>query len=224
VKIIEHNWKWRTGLSKRNGDPPFIVVHNQGGEGTTEAIHLYHRDNPKLLYQGIAYHYHVRLNGDVHRGRPEWAMGGHCLGWNHCIGVCFEGNYDTRKTMPDAQMEAGLGLVGYLRSKYKVAVKGHREMPGNATSCPGKYFPLQKIKDAGAQKPVDIVKLKKAMLAYAKAATPPITVPDGFRTDNDWKEPARTLAWRVSGRVHETDNSVPQSAQPTPELAQALTR
>lgn len=37
-----------------------------------------------------------------------------------------------------------------------------------------------------------------------------------------WGEPARTLAWRVSGRVHTTHPQVPQSTRPTRLLYKAL--
>jgi hypothetical protein len=141
--IIEHDWKWARPLGKRAGDPPFIIVHNQAGTGTTAAIHAYHQS---IGMVGIAYHYHITLEGEVHRGRPEWAMGGHTLYYNHCIGVCFEGNYDLRKSMPRAQREAGLALIADLKRRYGVPVKGHREMPLNSTSCPGKHFPLKEMR------------------------------------------------------------------------------
>ncbi len=141
--IIEHDWKWNGSLGKRAGNPPFIVVHNQAGTGPPEAIHAYHKS---LGWLGIAYHYVVRLDGSVHRGRPEWAMGGHTAHYGNTIGVMFEGNYDLRRTMPRPQREAGLALIADLKRRYKVPVRGHREMPLNYTSCPGKHFPLAAMK------------------------------------------------------------------------------
>ncbi len=143
--IIEHDWKWNGSLGKRAGNPPFIVVHNQAGTGPPEAIHAYHKS---LGWLGIAYHYVVRLDGSVHRGRPEWAMGGHTAHYGNTIGVMFEGNYDLRRTMPRPQREAGLALIADLKRRYKVPVRGHREMPLNSTSCPGKHFPLAAMKEA----------------------------------------------------------------------------
>jgi len=145
LKIVEHDWKWRGELGRRIGPPRLIVVHNQGGTGSTEAIHLYHRDNPKLLWRGIAYMYHVRDDGTVHRGRPEWAIGGHAKGAGDCIGVCFEGNYDSRKKMPTKQRRAGRLLLAYLQRKYHKPFKRHRDLPNNYTSCPGQYFPWDEV-------------------------------------------------------------------------------
>ena len=119
------------------------MVHNQAGTGPPEAIHAYHKS---LGWLGIAYHYVVRLDGSVHRGRPEWAMGGHTAHYGNTIGVMFEGNYDLRRTMPRPQREAGLALIADLKRRYKVPVRGHREMPLNYTSCPGKHFPLAAMK------------------------------------------------------------------------------
>ena len=141
--VIEHNWNWRGSLGRRAGKPPFIIVHNQGGTGTPEAIHAYHRS---IGYVGIAYHYAVTLKGTIHRGRPEWAMGGHTKHYNHCIGVMFEGNYDIRKSMPKVQLESGQRLIKDLKKRYEVPVRGHREMPLNSTSCPGKHFPIGKFR------------------------------------------------------------------------------
>ena len=58
----------------------------------------------------------------------------------------FEGNYDIRKSMPKVQLESGQRLIKDLKKRYEVPVRGHREMPLNSTSCPGKHFPIGKFR------------------------------------------------------------------------------
>jgi peptidoglycan hydrolase-like protein with peptidoglycan-binding domain len=57
--------------------------------------------------------------------------------------LCFEGDFE--KEIPtQAQIDAGLELVAYLKKKYNIKkVKGHGELM--ASSCPGKLFPMEKF-------------------------------------------------------------------------------
>lgn len=102
-------------------------------------------------WAGIGYHYYIRLDGSIYKGRPDNAIGAHCQGCNtNTLGVSFEGNYDTRTTMPDAQFNAWRELKDYLSNKYgNMPVYGHREK-GNS-KCPGKNFPLDKVKNASSK-------------------------------------------------------------------------
>ena len=48
--------------------------------------------------------------------------------------------------MPKKQLAAGKWLHAYIEKKYgKLKDVRHRDMPGNSTSCPGKYFPFEAI-------------------------------------------------------------------------------
>lgn len=98
-------------------------------------------------WNGIAYHYYIRKDGSIYRGRPEWMIGGHTLNWNWCsIGVCFEGNFE-KDTMPAAQVKSGVELVADLKARHPgIMVIGHRDV--NATDCPGRNFPMETMKAA----------------------------------------------------------------------------
>lgn len=228
MKVIEHNWSWAKPLTRRSGAPPYIVLHHQAGTGTTAGIHAHHR---KLGWSGIGYHYHVRLNGEVHRGRPEWAIGSHAPGGNNGIGICFEGNYETRTTMPATQLESGRELLAALRKKYlRAKVRGHKWFV--STACPGRYFPLDEMLKA-KPKGDDVAGLtkkrallKQRMLYYAikhglsltdVAGKMSIVASDGTPS-NGWGEPAGKLAWRVSGHL----KGVAQTSKPTTQLLRAL--
>ena len=229
MKIIEHNWKWAHALTARTLGVRYLIVHHAGGILSVAGIHSAHLGNG---WSGIGYQYVVELDGDIHRGRPEWASGAQCEGYNNqSIGVCFIGNYQTTKTMPAAQLASGRELMAYLMDKYRgVPVRGHGEMPGNATDCPGKYFPMDallKSPSLASQrvKASQYPALKQAMLRYALTAKKPVSMAGCERItvcSESWGEHARVLAWRVSGRLHDAGQDVPQSARPTPELAKVL--
>lgn len=216
MKVYETNLNWRGPFGRRMGAPPGVVWHNAAASNCT--IQDVHRWHLARRWLGCAYHYFIDKEGKIWRGRPEWAIGGHT--WKHgtWIGVCCEGNYD-KEQMPDVQLQACLSMERYLTGKYgrSFRTKGHRELPGNATSCPGKNFPLDKIKDAGKPLEVSIVPLKKLMLAYAKKQE--LKIPDDFAINEEWGPGAQTLAWRVSGHL-----KIKQTSHPTPELSIALLR
>ena len=143
MKIIETNLSF--GAMDIRSSTEQLVCHHSGVTvlQTVETIHNYHKNTNG--WSGIGYHFYVRKNGNIYRGRPENTVGAHCVGANYnSIGICFEGNF-SKETMGEAQLKAGQELVAYLKKKYGISkVKGHRDF-GN-TDCPGKNFPLDKIK------------------------------------------------------------------------------
>lgn len=93
----------------------------------------------------IGYHYVVRLDGTIEKGRDLSLPGAHCAGHNvNSIGVCYIGGrsprgeptryYDTRT---DAQKEGLLGLIKALKIKYPSikSVVGHCDYD-KGKSCP----------------------------------------------------------------------------------------
>ena len=132
-----------------NNHPEMIIVHHLEAEGpnwTVENINEMHRTDPKFGFAAIGYHYYIRLDGSVYKGRPDNAIGAHCLGCNtNTLGVVFEGDYDKRSVMPDAQFNTWCDLYSYLCDRYgNMSVFGHREK--GSSECPGANFPLDKVK------------------------------------------------------------------------------
>lgn len=88
----------------------------------------------------IGYHYVVRLNGYIEKGRPEWRQGAHCLGHNrHSIGVVYVGGLNQQGEKADtrtpAQKRALLNLLKELVEKYKCEIHGHNEYSSKACPC-----------------------------------------------------------------------------------------
>ena len=140
LNIIEPNYTWNGALTKRTTTDR-IILHHAAGNGTAESIHKYH---VSLGWKGIAYHYYVRKDGTIYRGRPEDAVGGHTSGYNsRSIGICAEGNFET-DVMSDAQRDAIRALVLDIRTRYPdTQTIKHKDVA--ATACPGKNYPFDYI-------------------------------------------------------------------------------
>lgn len=138
MDIIQPNLKFSSVFTINNIPDTVILHHAEASKCTVEDIHRWHLSNGWI---GIGYHYFVDKQGQIFKGRPNNAQGAHCRGYNsHSIGVCAEGCYMT-EAMPPVQMQSIVGLIKSLKIK---KVFGHGEV--YPTSCPGKNFPLARIK------------------------------------------------------------------------------
>lgn len=142
MKIVEIDWNWKTGLSVRSYTKYVVLHHAAAKSCTAYQIDSWHKANG---WSGIGYHYFVRKDGTIYRGRPEWATGAHVSGKNNeSIGICAEGNYDEEYIMPDEQKDAIKDVLRSIKLRYpETVVKGHRQV--GATSCPGQYYPLSEM-------------------------------------------------------------------------------
>ena len=144
MNIVEKTYKWAMPLSKRNSTDLLILHHAAAASCTAEDVHRWHVGNG---WAGIGYHYLVRKDGTIYRGRPEDTVGAHAYGANsHSIGVCFEGNYQVEPTMSAAQLAAGQALVADIKRRWGITkVIGHKDVAGSTTDCPGLNFPFAAI-------------------------------------------------------------------------------
>lgn len=145
MEIIDEGLEFNSNMS-RMGYVNGIVLHHTGvtAEQSVETIHEYHKSKG---WAGIGYHYYVRKDGSVYKGRPEEYAGAHCPGVNtSSIGICAEGDFN-QEDMSEEQKQAIIELVAYVKNEHDIEyVKGHREIL--ATSCPGDNYPLDEIRDA----------------------------------------------------------------------------
>ncbi|MGI6245182.1 MAG: N-acetylmuramoyl-L-alanine amidase [Pseudochelatococcus sp.] len=120
-------------------------------------IDRWHRERG---WAGIGYHFVIRLDGTVERGRAEAQAGAHVAGHNaNSIGICYVGGVsasnvnvaqDTRTPAQKAAMER---LVRELLTRYPGAeVLGHRDFPGVGKACPS-FDARAWWREAGAKAP-----------------------------------------------------------------------
>ncbi len=121
--------------------PDKIIIHcsatEEGRDFSARDIDGWHKARG---FRRIGYHWVVRLDGSLERGRKEYEIGAHCLGQNaRSLGICYIGGLRGGKpadTRTPAQRAAMARLVEDLRSRYPgVTVHGHREFAAKACPC-----------------------------------------------------------------------------------------
>ncbi len=158
VIIISPNWHWNGALANRARTDYIALHHAEASSCTAEQVDQWHKENG---WSGIGYHFFVRKDGKIYRGRPLDKQGAHVYGMNNrSIGICAEGKYST-ETMPDEQKRAICRLLAYLKDCYypNAQIVGHKEI--GDSDCPGRNYPLEDIKQNyrayAAEKEVDEV-------------------------------------------------------------------
>lgn len=86
-------------------------------------------------FSTIGYHYVIRLDGKVEKGRPENQVGAHVQGYNSVsLGIALEGGLSQTTGKPadtrtPAQVEALIDLIHDLLTRYpKARICGHRDL------------------------------------------------------------------------------------------------
>lgn len=139
VYIKENKFNFRNGLTEREVTD-MIVIHHTGGadiDASAEQIDGWHKNNG---WSGIGYHFVIRKDGTIERGRPEWAVGAHAYGENwHTLGIHLSGDFDSAKPT-EAQIESCAMLLANLCTDYELPIDddhivGHRDLM--STDCPG---------------------------------------------------------------------------------------
>lgn len=139
-------------------DIEFIAVHCSATPGNQDIgakeIDRMHRLRGFLK---IGYHFVIRRDGTVEKGRDITERGAHVEGYNHCsIGICLVGGVDA-KLKPEAnftvaQFAALRVMLAKLAAKYpKAAIQGHRDFPNVAKACPS--YDLRRWRATGEVRP-----------------------------------------------------------------------
>ena len=117
-----------------------VVLHHTGGadiDASAKEIDTWHKNNG---WAGIGYHYVIRKDGTIEKGRPDWTVGAHAYGENwHTIGIHVSGDF-TKADPTEAQIEATAMLLANLCTDYGLPIDedhivGHRDLM--STDCPG---------------------------------------------------------------------------------------
>ena len=141
VKVIETDLKFKRELKDR-GLTEYLVIHHVGNinrDVDAKEVHQWHINRG---FDGIGYHYVIRKNGTIERGRPWSKIGSHCVGQDsnfRSLGILVVGDFE--KFFPIYnQMVSLTNLCGDLCTYNNInpltGIKGHRDMA--KTLCPGK--------------------------------------------------------------------------------------
>nr|WP_315990729.1 N-acetylmuramoyl-L-alanine amidase [Desulforamulus aquiferis] len=117
------------------------------------------------------YHFFIRHDGTIERGRPEWAVGAHSLTVNaRSIGICLAGDFTIYQPSEIQLVSLEWLINSYLLHKYPlINIVGHSDT--DSTQCPGILFPLDKFKNITSQ----LVKL----IVNGRLVNVPLRIMDG---------------------------------------------
>ena len=136
-------YEWSEELEVDNEPTKLVYHHTAIRNISPEDINKLHKNKG---WKGIGYHYYIRKDGTIYKGREDDAEGSHVKGYNkESIGICVEGNFE-EEYLSDEQIESLKKLSLYICLKYNIKdILPHKEL--GKTLCPGKNFPLEEIKN-----------------------------------------------------------------------------
>lgn len=139
VTVKETNLRF--GPLSNRSETSLIVIHHVGEidrDVSAAEIHQWHQEQG---WSGIGYHFVIRKDGIIERGRPRSTIGAHAEGFNNrSIGINIVGDFEQAQPT-DAQIESTAQLIAELADIYGLTpdvqtVVGHGDlMP---TTCPGR--------------------------------------------------------------------------------------
>ena len=150
ITVKETNLEFVKDLLPRT-ETDLIVIHHVGETNrdvSAAEIHQWHLANG---WAGIGYHYVIRKDGTIERGRPRETIGAHAQGFNYrSIGINIVGDFENFKPTQEqiestSQLAAELSII-YDLTPTAQSVVGHKDLM--STDCPGKnlYDLLQEIR------------------------------------------------------------------------------
>ena len=152
IKIIEYDWKEDF---KETNNPKYLVYHHTASNNVSaKEIHKAHIEKG---WGGIGYHFYIRKDGTIYRGRPEDVMGAHVYERNRdTLGICLEGNFE-KEEPSNEQINSLVKLSADMIMKYNIEdLMGHKDLYN--TLCPGKEFDLDEVKNMISDELIEILK------------------------------------------------------------------
>lgn len=123
-------------------DVDLLVVHcsatEEGKDYSVDDIREWHTAKG---WSDVGYHFVIRLDGTVEKGRPVDTVGAHARGYNtNSIGICLVGGLrdgQPEDTYTNSQLDALRQLLQSLQLVFPDAqVLGHKDLPNVAKACP----------------------------------------------------------------------------------------
>ena len=135
MSITETRFQFRDGMEELK-KVDYLIVHHTASTRDMTAAEI-HAEHLNLGWLGIGYHFYIRKDGSVWRGRPEDGVGSHCEGYNSVsLGICLSGNFEIEEPTLE-QLNSLKSLIRELKAKHpKATVHSHSDF--NATACCGR--------------------------------------------------------------------------------------
>lgn len=148
-----YNWSWVRPLSQVN----YLAIHHTAAPDTQTPDEIANFHIQSNGWGGIGYHFLISKQavvyyvGDISTARANVANLN-----EQVIGICLIGNF-TDSEPTQKQIDSIRKLCQYLIDQPRLSnlksfdsLKGHKELPGQATPCPGDTWPIWKAKITGS--------------------------------------------------------------------------
>ena len=133
-------------------DIKYLIVHTIAYDGEYSKLEDIIRWHKERGFRTIGYHYYIKKNGDIKKGREDNEVGAHCRdqGMNHkSLGIAFQGHHN-KEDWTEEQKDSFIELCRLLRTRYNIPVSnvlGHREVQGVNKDCPGTKINMDTVRN-----------------------------------------------------------------------------
>ncbi len=146
-----YNFSWVRPLSQVN----YLAIHHTAAPDTQtpDEIANYHINNNG--WGGIGYHFLIDKNGLVYYVGDISTARANVANLNEqVIGICLIGNFTQGRAPTQQQLDSAHKLCDFFINNYPPLtnvnswdkVRGHKELPGQSTACPGDNFTNWRIR------------------------------------------------------------------------------
>lgn len=146
-----YNWSWVRPLNQVN----YLAIHHTAGPDTQTPDQIANFHINSNGWGGIGYHFLVDKNGIVYYvGDISTARANVANLNDQVIGICLIGNFTAGRVPTNIQIDAAHNLCDFFINNYPALtnvsswddVRGHKELPGQSTACPGDNWPSWRTK------------------------------------------------------------------------------
>lgn len=145
------NWSWVRSLDQVK----YLAIHHSASPDTQTPFEIANYHINSNGWGGIGYHFLVDKNGVVYYvGDISTARANVANLNDQVIGICLIGNFTQGQVPTDLQLDSTGKLCDFFINNFPQlnlgwdSVLGHKELPGQATACPGDSWPSWKVRIA----------------------------------------------------------------------------
>lgn len=140
------NWSWVRPLSQVN----YLAIHHTAGPDTQTPTEIANYHVNSNGWGGIGYHFLIAKDGTVfYVGDISLARANVANLNEQVIGICLIGNFTSGRVPTAEQYDSAHKLCEFFIINYPNlsnlnswdVVRGHKELPGQSTTCPGDNWP-----------------------------------------------------------------------------------
>lgn len=143
------NWSWVRDLSLVK----YLAIHHSAGSDTQTPVEIANYHINSNGWGGIGYHFLVDKNGMVYYVGDISTARANVANLNDAvIGICLIGNFTQGQVPTDLQLDSTRKLCDFFINNFPQLnlgwdfVLGHKDLPGQATACPGDNWPSWRVK------------------------------------------------------------------------------